>query len=171
MASATCGEEDQRRRGLWERITLPGHPKMSSRRRPDKRLRVSLSIPASPGLPSCRGRDNRRSTSYNQAASSITGDRIGAGGSCTLATTHASKPRREPKTILAPPAAPLADVTTIADLLKRLGNIPAGRRERESARARKDRRRTVREARRERGRQARGGKTGIGRGVSAIGLS
>ncbi len=44
-----------------------------------------------------------------------------------MATTHASKTRREPGTILAPPGAPLADVTTIADLLKRLGNIPAGR--------------------------------------------
>ena len=44
-----------------------------------------------------------------------------------MATTHASKPRRQPKTILAPPAAPLAGVTTIGDLLKRLGNIPAGR--------------------------------------------
>ncbi len=39
---------------------------MSSRRRPDQRLRASLSLPASPGLPSCRGRDNRRSTSYNR---------------------------------------------------------------------------------------------------------
>ncbi len=44
-----------------------------------------------------------------------------------MTTTHASRPRREPRTILAPPAAPLADVATIADLLKRLGNIPAGR--------------------------------------------
>ena len=44
-----------------------------------------------------------------------------------MATTHASKPRRKPKTIPAPPAVPLADVTTIGDLLKRLGNIPAGR--------------------------------------------
>ena len=44
-----------------------------------------------------------------------------------MATTHASKPRREPKAILAPPAAPLADVTTIGALLRRLGNIPAGR--------------------------------------------
>ena len=44
-----------------------------------------------------------------------------------MATTHASKPRRKPKTIPASPPAPLADVTTIGDLLKRLGNIPAGR--------------------------------------------
>ena len=44
-----------------------------------------------------------------------------------MATTLASKPRRGPKVILARPAAPLAGVTTIGDLLKRLGNIPAGR--------------------------------------------
>ena len=43
-----------------------------------------------------------------------------------MTTTHASKPLRQPKTILAPPAAPLAGVTTIGDLLKG-GNIPAGR--------------------------------------------
>src|SRR5271157_5259469 len=100
---------------------------MSSRRLPDKRLRASLSFPASPGLPSCAGRDNRRSTSYNRDGFFHNWNRIGAGGSFTMATTHASKPRRQPKTILAPPAAPLAGVTTIGDLLKRLGNIPAGR--------------------------------------------
>jgi Uma2 family endonuclease len=44
-----------------------------------------------------------------------------------MATTHASKPGRKPKPIPAPPPVPLADVTTIGDLLKRLGNIPARR--------------------------------------------
>jgi Uma2 family endonuclease len=44
-----------------------------------------------------------------------------------MATTHASKPRRKPKTISVTPPAPLADMTTIGDLLKRLGNIPAER--------------------------------------------
>ncbi|MGP0064504.1 MAG: Uma2 family endonuclease [Isosphaeraceae bacterium] len=44
-----------------------------------------------------------------------------------MATTHASKPRRKPKAIPAPPPAPLADVMTIGDLLKRLGDIPAER--------------------------------------------
>ncbi len=44
-----------------------------------------------------------------------------------MATTHASKPRRKPRTIPIPPLAPLADLTTIGDLLKRLGNIPADR--------------------------------------------
>jgi Uma2 family endonuclease len=44
-----------------------------------------------------------------------------------MATTHASKPRRKPKTISVPPPAPLADVTTLGDLLKRLGNIPPER--------------------------------------------
>jgi Uma2 family endonuclease len=44
-----------------------------------------------------------------------------------MATTHASKPRRKPKSISVPPPAPLADMTTIGDLLKRLGNIPAER--------------------------------------------
>jgi Uma2 family endonuclease len=45
----------------------------------------------------------------------------------SMATTPASNPRRQPRTVLAPPAAPLAGVTTIGALLKRLGNIPAGR--------------------------------------------
>jgi Uma2 family endonuclease len=44
-----------------------------------------------------------------------------------MATTHASKPRRKPRAIPAPPPAPLADLTTIGDLLKRLGDIPADR--------------------------------------------
>jgi Uma2 family endonuclease len=44
-----------------------------------------------------------------------------------MATTHASKPRRKPKVISVSAPAPLADVTTIGDLLKRLGDIPADR--------------------------------------------
>jgi Uma2 family endonuclease len=44
-----------------------------------------------------------------------------------MATTHASKPRRKPKPIPASPTAPLAGVTTIGDLLKRLGDIPPER--------------------------------------------
>jgi Uma2 family endonuclease len=45
-----------------------------------------------------------------------------------MATVHVSKPKsgRKPKTGPAPPA-PMADVTTIGDLLKRLGDIPPGR--------------------------------------------
>ena len=60
-------------------------------------------------------------------AHSNSGNPVGAGGYFAMATTHASKARRQPKGVLPTPSAPLADVTTMGDLLKRLGDIPAGR--------------------------------------------
>ena len=46
-----------------------------------------------------------------------------------MATAHISKPkpRRKPKPLPAPPPSPLADLTTMGDLLKRLGDVPPER--------------------------------------------
>src|SRR5271166_5222647 len=99
---------------------------MSSRRLPDKRLRAP-ELAGFAGLPSCRGRDNRRSTSYNRDGffhyrGSNRSRRFPHDGRDPCLKTSTST-QGDPGS----PAAPLADATTIGDLLKRLGNIPAGR--------------------------------------------
>ena len=75
----------------------------------------------------CR-RDAGQGPSYNRNGHFLGGTESGAGDSLAMAPTPAlkSRPRRKPKTISAPPV-PLEDVTTIGDLLKRLGDIPPER--------------------------------------------